>query len=147
MHPIYTCTQILQECTYQTHMHIHTCPHTPHIPHRCVHSPHTYMHTMLVQASLPGAWPKVTTSGRMGKVTGSFPNASTTPTCRKGPRGDPSDQIYDERKCRFGGWQLEWELQWALLTNSVSRPVFVVCGAEISQGQWGGDWCHPGRDG
>lgn len=91
MHPIYTCTHILQECTYQAHMHIHTCPHTPHIPHRCVHSPHTYMHTMLVQASLPGAWPKVTTSGRMGK--GKLPGPSQTL-----PQHPPAGKVLEETR-------------------------------------------------
>lgn len=81
--------------TLNTHAYTYLSTYTSHPTHVHTHSPHTYTHAMLMQASLPGAWPQVTTWGRTdkGKLPGPSQILSTTPTCRKGLQGGPSGQI------------------------------------------------------
>lgn len=119
-------------------MHTHTCPHIAHIPHMSIHSPlHICISCLYMPACLePG--PRCPPQEEWTKVSyqvHSKPFHNTS--CRKSPQGGPRDQI-NESKCSFGGWQWQKQLNWGQLTNSVSRPVLVACGAENSQGQCGG---------
>lgn len=131
--------------TSNTHAYTYLSTYSTHPTYVCTLTS-TYMHIMLVHASLPGAWPQVPTSGRMdkGKLPGPFQTLPQHCLQKKSSRRPEGPDKWEQV-------QLQWlaiaeAAKVGQLTNSISRPVLVACRAENSQGQCGGEWRHPARN-
>lgn len=119
---------------YTWNTHAYTYLSTYHASHICVYTHlYVYAHHACVSQT---AW-SLAPDAHLRKTGQSYQVHSKpfhNTTCRKSPQGGLRDQI-NESKCSFGGWQWQRRLKWGQLTNSVSRPALVACGAENNQGQ------------